>query len=683
MMILMMFMIAALRLPIIVKGTTAPSGTGTSSDPYLISSVANLEWMRDEVNDGTTGVDLIGKYFKQTSNLDLVNISNWIPIGTSTNNFVGNYDGNGYVIDHLTQSSSSIGAGLFGYLVSQNVSTVWFRTQIKNLGITNAYITNTNSNDSGILAAYINSADILIKNVFTTGTITATSSSSTGGIVGMFNAGGIIENSYSSAIISGGNIVGGIVGYMAGQGSITDSFYAGIPSSGNAITASGNWVGYITGYNSSSTSSINKVYYVTSGTLIDGVKGTTPNGSYGQILLAELLNPINFTTNPIFTSAWDSSKWQFVDGSLPNLIPPSNNANLSSITFSTGIINFAQNTTSYSFSVANSINSITMTPTVTESHATIKVNGTSVSSGSASGSISLNTGVNSITVVVTAQDNSTTKTYTITVNRGSETHLSSFLFKTALVTTNTDAISTCSDTSYVTNCTVDLSAFSSYDIEDHDYIIVTPTVIDSEATITQMSNIAQATLISNGMPTSQINLSDSPSQTITFYVTSSNGQSGRTYNLTITRPLYTVSTLSNLALSTGTLSFNPQVQTYNLTVPNTITAMSLTPTLTKSLSTMSVNGVTNANATASTTTSLVEGLNTFNVLVTAEDGITTQTYTVNVTREVPIVVPTINTATSVLSSNEQLPNTGVGSGLFGLVPLGLAMLSLTRRRMSK
>jgi hypothetical protein len=62
---------------------------------------------------------------------------------------------------------------------------------------------------------------------------------------------------------------------------------------------------------------------------------------------------------------------------------------------------------------------VTVTPTRHESHATITVNGHAVTSGSPSGPISLDVGSNTITTVVTAQDASTTDTYTITVTRAS------------------------------------------------------------------------------------------------------------------------------------------------------------------------------------------------------------------------------------------------------------------------
>ena len=98
----------------------------------------------------------------------------------------------------------------------------------------------------------------------------------------------------------------------------------------------------------------------------------------------------------------------------------SNNAALSSLTLSSGALApaFAAGTLAYTDAVAYNVTNITVTPTVAESHAAITVNGTAVASGSASGAIALAQGENTIPVVVTAQDGTTTRTYTLTVTRG-------------------------------------------------------------------------------------------------------------------------------------------------------------------------------------------------------------------------------------------------------------------------
>ena len=102
----------------------------------------------------------------------------------------------------------------------------------------------------------------------------------------------------------------------------------------------------------------------------------------------------------------------------------STNANLSALTTTAGTISptFAAATTAYTASVTNATTSVTVTPTKNDANATIqaRVNGgsyTSVTSGSPSGSLSLNVGSNTIDVLVTAQDGTTTKTYTLTITR--------------------------------------------------------------------------------------------------------------------------------------------------------------------------------------------------------------------------------------------------------------------------
>ena len=103
---------------------------------------------------------------------------------------------------------------------------------------------------------------------------------------------------------------------------------------------------------------------------------------------------------------------------------------LNSLVLSSGTLSpvFASATTSYAASVANTVSSITVTPTLTDTTATVKVNGTLVSSGVASVAIPLSVGSNTITVLVTAQDGTTTKTYTVGVTRASSTNFNEMNF---------------------------------------------------------------------------------------------------------------------------------------------------------------------------------------------------------------------------------------------------------------
>jgi formylglycine-generating enzyme required for sulfatase activity len=102
----------------------------------------------------------------------------------------------------------------------------------------------------------------------------------------------------------------------------------------------------------------------------------------------------------------------------------STNADLSGLTLSTGTLTptFASGTTAYTASVANTVTSITVTPTRAQANASIeaRVNtGTyaAVTSGSPSSALALDVGANTVDVRVTAQDGTTQKTYTVTVTR--------------------------------------------------------------------------------------------------------------------------------------------------------------------------------------------------------------------------------------------------------------------------
>lgn len=94
-------------------------------------------------------------------------------------------------------------------------------------------------------------------------------------------------------------------------------------------------------------------------------------------------------------------------------------ATLSNLTISTGVLvsSFNPAIVTYTVDVSNATTSITVTPTVADTNATVKVNNVTVSSGAASAAIPLAVGMNLISVVVTAQDGITAKTYVISVTR--------------------------------------------------------------------------------------------------------------------------------------------------------------------------------------------------------------------------------------------------------------------------
>ena len=98
-----------------------PSEKGDKEDPYIINNVEQFKEFRDSVNNGTT---YEGKYIKLDANIDLEG-EVWEPIGTSKNEFKGNFDGGNKVISNLNiQNPLSIGVGLFGYASEGTIKNV-------------------------------------------------------------------------------------------------------------------------------------------------------------------------------------------------------------------------------------------------------------------------------------------------------------------------------------------------------------------------------------------------------------------------------------------------------------------------------------------------------------------------------------------------------------------------------
>lgn len=144
--------------------------------------------------------------------------------------------------------------------------------------------------------------------------------------------------------------------------------------------------------------------------------------------------------------------------------------------------------------------------------------------------------------------------------------------------------------------------------------------------------------------------------TITVLVTAPDGTTTKTYTVTVTRlPASTISTLSGLSTSSGTLSptFSASTIIYTTNVANATTSLTVTPTVTDATATVKVNGITVSSGAASQTIPLVVGPNTISVVVTAQDGVTKTTYTVTVTR-----ISTVSTLSGLVL------NTGILSPAF-------------------
>ena len=295
--------------------------------------------------------------------------------------------------------------------------------------------------------------------------------------------------------------------------------------------------------------------------------------------------------------------------------PPSIDATLSALTLSDiDFGTFASDTTSYSADVGNDVSQTTVTPIVNDSGASyvIKLEGVT----DADGSVALSVGKNVITVEVTAEDNSTTKTYTVTVTRGEPPSTDATL--SALILSGIDFGTFDSTT----------TSYSASVVNSVSQTTVTPTVNDSGASyVIKLGGVTD----SDGTISLAVD-----SNVITIEVTAEDRDTNQTYTVTVTRaaPPSTDATLSALTLSDVDFgTFASGTTSYTATVPNGVSQTTVTPTVNDSGASyvIKLGGVTDADGTIS----LAVGNSVITVVVTAEDGKTTSTYTVTVTRAEP------------------------------------------------
>ena len=212
--------------------------------------------------------------------------------------------------------------------------------------------------------------------------------------------------------------------------------------------------------------------------------------------------------------------------------------------------------------------------------------------------VALNTGINTIPVVVTAHDGVTKKIYNITVLRekNNNTAISGLkVFGITPVWNSTDLM-------------YELTVANSKTLVSPGDVAVT--LVDSNATITK-------DLVTN--------LSTTSDNYYNVKVTAENGVDNYTYIIKIIREKGSDATLATLSVTDGSFSpsFTPSTNTYSVTVPTSTTSFTVSGTKTDSMAT-----INSGLATFDLTSSNMQ----VQVIVTAEDGITTKTYYLNITR---------------------------------------------------
>ena len=225
---------------------SAPSGTpGTITIDTDVGTASVLEQIdqiqNDYLNDAKVCITL-------TNSIDLASGStpyNWIPLGNSSNQFDGTFNGNDHVVSGYTIGTSS-----------------------------NPY----SGNDAGFIG-YLGSGGV-VKNLRVSGTINA-SGNCIGGVVG--NNDGVVEYSYNAGAVRGNNDVGGVVGENY-KGTVKYSYNTGAISGAKDVggVVGLNCVTVVYSYNTGSiggTNFVGGVIGVNGGTIEDSYNTGSVSGS--------------------------------------------------------------------------------------------------------------------------------------------------------------------------------------------------------------------------------------------------------------------------------------------------------------------------------------------------------------------------------------------------------------------
>ena len=231
-----------------------------------------------------------------------------------------------------------------------------------------------------------------------------------------------------------------------------------------------------------------------------------------------------------------------------------------------------------------------------------------------------------IDIVVTAHDGVTTKTYTVTATR------QGFTDATLKALTVSDGTNDVPLTPAFDSDTVSYTTSVEHGVSS---VTVTPTVNEDHATVT-----VDGTAVPSGTASSAVSLTAGQANDIEVVVSAEDTSVTRTYTVSVTRAGSSDATLSALTISDGTLTpaFDSDTVSYTASVEHGVASVTVTPTVNESNAKVAVNGSGVISGSPSQTISLTVGQSIdVNVVVTAQDGVTTRTYTIGVTRA-PVTV---------------------------------------------
>jgi hypothetical protein len=289
-----------------IYDTPYSGGSGSSDDPFLISTAQNL------IDIGNRPEDY-DKHFLLTNDIDLIGYSfSSSVIPSDTTSFSGTFDGDGHVVSNLQIISGEI-IGLFSKVASNGKISNLHLAQVRVNGYEPAgglcgsnYGEIDNCTSSGTVSSFemigaLNGVGGLVGDNL--GKINNCYSSSqvnvkllkydfavAGGLVGFNQSSGIVDHSYSSGNVS--DSIGSTLAYNSDLGGICGSNYGKIENCYSTCVVSGSskarTTGGIVGYNKNSIATVYKCFsagrVTSSGTLHGAICGWNYGGYIGYSL---------------------------------------------------------------------------------------------------------------------------------------------------------------------------------------------------------------------------------------------------------------------------------------------------------------------------------------------------------------------------------------------------------------
>lgn len=196
-------------------------GDGSPGNPWLVNDPVALHHVREFPN----------AHFRQIASIDMAEATGtasglywdsgagWMPIGTESDPFSGEYDGDGFTISGLFMNRPDTEyAGLFG------VVSGW----VSNLNLTEADI--SANRFVGGITGLLTGEDAQLSNIHVSGEITAINTAQEGiqigGLAGRVHQGEILRSG-ADVVIRGKRQAGGIAGRVENGGRITESWSTG------------------------------------------------------------------------------------------------------------------------------------------------------------------------------------------------------------------------------------------------------------------------------------------------------------------------------------------------------------------------------------------------------------------------------------------------------------------------